>query len=230
MMTDLPPTGAFEEDASTPPSPSSNSSFIVATKMEPTPIQRVLGCDAFSYYSNKFNLMKTLLLQDDNVEVLPSAGITFQGPAAKRRKGTSAQPIQDGGFRQTRISFEVHPSLLLDDDFLDMLGEMPYVNISDDESEESDEKMKTADDEEDEKQEKKSKITLSAIRSLFLHDYDNDDDEEELSGDTVASSSLSTTFTLIPTGASLNPTDEQEIDLRDMDEQDLKSLQKNGEL
>ena len=179
-MKDLPPPGTFEEDASTPPSPPSNSSFIVATKMEPTPIQRVLGCDAFSYYSNKFNLMKTLLLQDDDVEVLPSAGVTFQGPAAKRRKGTSAQPIQDGGFRQTRISFEVHPSLLLDDDFLDMLGEMPYVNISDDESEESDDKEKTANEVGDDKtQLKKGCIDLLTLRNLFLDDYDEEDDDDD---------------------------------------------------
>ena len=47
--------------------------------------------------------MKTLLLKDDDVQVLQSNGILFQGPATKRRKGSKAQPIpmiQDGGVRQ----------------------------------------------------------------------------------------------------------------------------------
>jgi len=37
-------------------------------KVEPDPThgQRELGSDAFSYYSNKFNLMKTLLMKDDD--------------------------------------------------------------------------------------------------------------------------------------------------------------------
>jgi hypothetical protein len=107
---------------------------LVKTKFEPTPRQKVATTDAFSYYSNKFNRMRTLLLQDDDVEVLHSAGITLQGPAAKRRKGTNSQPIHDGGLRQTRISFEVHPSLLLYDDLLRMFDQMDIANISDDEA------------------------------------------------------------------------------------------------
>ena len=35
--------------------------------------------------------------------------------------------------------------------------------------------------------------------------------------------------TTVPTGVSLNSSKEQEIDLRQMEEQDLKSLKKNGE-
>jgi hypothetical protein len=40
----------------------------VKTKFEPDPThgQRELGSDAFSYYSNKFNLMKSLLMKDDD--------------------------------------------------------------------------------------------------------------------------------------------------------------------
>ena len=104
---------------------------IMKTKTEPTPQQQELGCDAFSYYSNKFNLMKTLLLKDDDVDVLRTAGTTSQGqgPAVKRRK------IQDRGVRKTRISFEAHPSLLFDEDFFDMVDQMRCVNVSDDESE-----------------------------------------------------------------------------------------------
>ncbi len=75
--------------------------------------------------------MKSLLLKDDDVEVLHSAGITFRGSAetGKRRK------VQDSGVRQTRLSFEVHPSLLLDEDFLgSLVGGMRCIDISDDES------------------------------------------------------------------------------------------------
>jgi hypothetical protein len=74
--------------------------------------------------------MKTLLLKDDDVEVLHSAGITFRGPATtgKRRK------VQDSGVRQTRLSFEVHPSLLLDEDLpWSLVGGTSCVDISDDE-------------------------------------------------------------------------------------------------
>lgn len=107
---------------------------IVKTKTEPTPQQQELGCDAFSYYSNKFNLMKTLLLKDDDVDVLhTTTGTNHQAqgqrPAAKRRK------IQDRGVRKTRISFEAHPSLLFDEEFFEMVDQMRCINISDDESE-----------------------------------------------------------------------------------------------
>ncbi|KAL7458240.1 hypothetical protein ACHAWC_009810 [Mediolabrus comicus] len=126
------PTSASEEGTTTTTtSPSKATFFTVRTKFEPSPQQRQLGYDAFSYYSNKFNRMKTLLLKDDDVEVLHSAGITFQGSAAtvKRRK------VQDSGVRQTRLSFEVHPSLLLDEDFLgSLVGGTSCVDISDDES------------------------------------------------------------------------------------------------
>ena len=98
------------------------------------PSQRELGSDAFSFYSNKFNLMKTLLMKDDDndIQVLQSAqshvGMTLQGPATKRRKGSNTQPVriqdQDGGVRKTRISFEAHPSLILDDDILRMCDQM----------------------------------------------------------------------------------------------------------
>ena len=35
--------------------------------------------------------------------------------------------------------------------------------------------------------------------------------------------------TTVPTGVPLNPSKEQEIDLRQMEEQDLKALKRNGE-
>jgi hypothetical protein len=106
----------------------------VKTKFEPTHSQRELGSDAFSYYSNKFYWMKTVLMKGDDVQVLRSAGITFQGPATKRRKGSNAQPvqIQDGGVRQTRLAFEVHPSLLIYDDLIRMFEQRNCADISDD--------------------------------------------------------------------------------------------------
>jgi hypothetical protein len=99
----------------------------VKTKFEPEPHgQRELGSDAFSYYSNMFNLMKTLLMKEDDAQVLHIAGTASQGqrpPATKRRKGSNAQPVQirDGVVRRTRLSFEAHPSLIIYDDIIRML-------------------------------------------------------------------------------------------------------------
>lgn len=99
----------------------------VKTKFEPEPHgQRELGSDAFSYYSNMFNLMKTLLMKEDDAQVLHIAGNASQGqgpPATKRRKGSNAQPVQirDGVVRRTRLSFEAHPSLIIYDDIIRML-------------------------------------------------------------------------------------------------------------
>jgi hypothetical protein len=136
----------------------------VKTKFEPDPThgQRELGSDAFSYYSNKLNLMKTLLMKDDDdIQVLPIAGITSQGPlATKRRKGSNAQPvpIQDGGVRQKRLSFEAHPSLIIYDDIIRMLEQMDCAKISDDAEEEEEEELndEVSDDDEDEEKIKSS--------------------------------------------------------------------------
>ena len=105
---------------------------LVKTKFEPTLQQQQITTDAFSHYSNKFNRMKALLLKSD-VDVMHVSGNTLQEPAAKRRKGTNSQPIQNRGVRQTKLSFEVHPSLLLYDDLLRMHEQMDSANISDDE-------------------------------------------------------------------------------------------------
>ncbi|KAL7443471.1 hypothetical protein ACHAXM_012132 [Skeletonema potamos] len=106
---------------------------VVKTKFEPPPRQQAVTTDAFSYYSNKFYRMRTLLLQDDGVEVLHCAGIILRADAATPKCRKGSQPIQDSGVRQTRLSFEVHPSLLLNDDFLRMYEQMESTNISDDE-------------------------------------------------------------------------------------------------
>ncbi len=71
-----------------------------------------------------------------------------QEPVTKRRKGSTAHPIrvrvQDGGIRQTRISYEAHPGLCIYDETITMLERMNCADISDDEEEESSEE--TSDD------------------------------------------------------------------------------------
>ena len=81
--------------------------------------------------------MKALLLKDDDVEIIHShsSSITTQEPAAKRQKYSKPHTIQDGGVRQTRISFEIHPSLILYDDLIHESGQIESGNISDDEEE-----------------------------------------------------------------------------------------------
>lgn len=116
---------------------STSSYQLVKTKFEPSLQQQKLTMDAFSYYSNKFNRMKALLLKEDDVEVIHNGSsiTTQEEPAAKRQKCIKSHPIQDGGVRQTRISFEIHPSLILYDDLIHESGQMESGNISDDEEE-----------------------------------------------------------------------------------------------
>ena len=111
------------------------------TKFQPTESQRVIGSDAFSYYSNKFNLEKARQFKQDDVQVIQTSGMSSQGQGpVKRRKGSKAKPVQvqDGrwGIRQTRISFEAHPSLIIDDEIICMLEQMDCADISDDEDDE----------------------------------------------------------------------------------------------
>lgn len=85
--------------------------------------------------------MKTLLMKEDDAQVLHIAGTASQGqrpPATKRRKGSNAQPVQirDGVVRRTRLSFEAHPSFIIDDDIIRMLEQMKCAKISDDDEEE----------------------------------------------------------------------------------------------
>ncbi len=93
--------------------------------------------------------MKILLMKEDDVQVLQSAGITFQGPATKRRKGSNAQPVQvqDGGTRQTRLAFEAHPRLLIYDDIIRMFEQTNCADISDDEDEGTEESNNEISDE-----------------------------------------------------------------------------------
>ena len=115
--------------------------------------------DAFQYYSNDLLRLKTLLRSshenaNENVnelnalttvnDALKSAGLSLSNlfancncdgkDASKRRRGNSSQPIkqEDAGTpRKTRLSWELHPSLLLHDLYY-QVGEN-IRSISDDE-------------------------------------------------------------------------------------------------
>lgn len=96
--------------------------------------------DAFSRYSSDLFRMKDLLLcleEDEGVDDLQAAGkineifrnaglndlldrsINHLGnaddPPSKRRKGNASRYAQHGYSRKTRLSFELHPNLLLQD-------------------------------------------------------------------------------------------------------------------
>ena len=148
----------------------------VKTKFQPTKSQRVIGSDAFSYYSNKFNLEKARQFKGDDVEVIQTSGITSQGqgPVTKRRRGSKVQPIQvqadgGGGIRQTRISYEAHPNLFMYDEIIRMLEQMDCADVSDDEDEGPSEE--TSDDAASiSKDERKRSGELRSIIDLYLND------------------------------------------------------------
>eukprot|EP00984_Skeletonema_dohrnii_P000587 scaffold189_cov124-Skeletonema_dohrnii-CCMP3373.AAC.8 len=116
--------------------------------------------DAFSRYSSNLYRMKALLLcseddeGDDDLEavgkingILRSAGLNDlldtnrhgnandEDDSSKRRRGNDSQPIQQGHSRKTRISFELHPHLLLHDLFAELDMAESAQAISDDEEE-----------------------------------------------------------------------------------------------
>ena len=108
--------------------------------------------DAFSYYSSDLIRLKTLLLSDDDDHndddlsattavnnALRSAGLnTLRGnnnqvndASSKRRRGNNSLPIEQQQ-RKTRLSWELHPSLLLHE-LYDLPGEDVQI-IPDDET------------------------------------------------------------------------------------------------
>eukprot|EP00984_Skeletonema_dohrnii_P012415 scaffold5035_cov88-Skeletonema_dohrnii-CCMP3373.AAC.4 len=124
--------------------------------------------DAFSRYSSNLYRMKALLLcseddeGDDDLEavgqvngILRSAGLSDlldtnrlgnanaddDDASSKRRRGNDSQPIQQGHSRKTRISFELHPHLILHDLFAELDMAESAQAISDDELELEDEKQ-----------------------------------------------------------------------------------------
>ena len=108
--------------------------------------------DAFEYYSSDLLRFKALLLSSDEEEddelndlaavndILRSAGLSsitsnhVNKDDPKRRRGNNSQPIKEqketGTSRKTRLSWEVHPSLILPELYQ---FEEEITSISDDE-------------------------------------------------------------------------------------------------
>ena len=123
--------------------------------------------DAFSRYSNDLLRMKAILLfsededadgGDDDLDslavinrALSSMGISNidlnqgqgQGNAddSKRRRGNHSRPIQQGNQRKTRLTWELHPSLLLHDVILALEAEDHEHSVSDEEEDEQEHAM-----------------------------------------------------------------------------------------
>ena len=121
--------------------------------------------DAFQYYSSNLLRLKTLLLSDEEDDdelnalaavngALRSAGlsdiaadhhVTNREDASKRRRGNGSRPIkqkESGTPRKTRLSWELHPSLLLHDLYY-QVGEN-IRSISDDEDDHEEQQVQVA--------------------------------------------------------------------------------------
>ena len=73
--------------------------------------------------------------QDQGQDNVAAAG--GGGDASKRRRGNSSRPIPQGNVRKTRLSWELHPSLLLHDLILELDAlDNGVQHVSDDEDEE----------------------------------------------------------------------------------------------
>jgi len=116
--------------------------------------------DAFQYYSSDLLRLKTLLLShddDDDDELnalaavngaLRSAGlsdiaadhhVSNREDASKRRRGNGSQSIkqkESGTPRKTRLSWELHPSLLLHDIYYQVEEDVQSILIDGDDHEE----------------------------------------------------------------------------------------------
>eukprot|EP00984_Skeletonema_dohrnii_P017785 scaffold8167_cov72-Skeletonema_dohrnii-CCMP3373.AAC.1 len=119
--------------------------------------------DAFQYYSSDLLRLKTLLLSHDDVDddelnalaatndALRSAGlsdiaadhhVSNRKDTSKRRRGNGSRPIkqkESGTPRKTRLSWELHPSLLLHDLYY-QVGE-DIRSISDDEDDHEEQRV-----------------------------------------------------------------------------------------
>ena len=117
--------------------------------------------DAFTKYSSNLIRMRELLLlgddsnEDDDEDLdylaplndaLRHASISGDGrnnnggDASKRRRGNDSRPIPQQGFlddleRKTRLSFELHPSLLLHDLFYQDVDVSAHISDDDEEDE-----------------------------------------------------------------------------------------------
>ena len=113
--------------------------------------QKPKKVDAFAKYSNNLIRMKTLLLLDDDSDSMDYLGSLNEalryirvsdhatrnpGDAMKRRRGNDSQPICSGTLeRKTRLSFELHPDLLLHD-LIDLNNSVTIPDDDDDEPKE----------------------------------------------------------------------------------------------
>ncbi|KAK1735245.1 hypothetical protein QTG54_013859 [Skeletonema marinoi] len=108
--------------------------------------------DAFSRYSNNFVRMKSLLLSSEEEgddldalatinQALRSAGVSnlSQLNRDKRRRGNNSRCIKQGTERKTRISWELHPTLLLHELFeeLEVLDDGTHRILDDEDEEEA---------------------------------------------------------------------------------------------
>ena len=117
--------------------------------------------DAFSCYSSNLLRMKAILLcseddeDDDDMEAVTKINETFASAGlsnvldinrhggngnaddapSKRQRGNTSRPIQRGHVRKTRLSWELHPILLLNDLFSQLDVAESAQAISDDEEE-----------------------------------------------------------------------------------------------
>jgi hypothetical protein len=129
--------------------------------------------DAFSRYSNDFLRMKSLLLlsedledDDDDVDDLDALATINQARRSvglsnlvhlnrdKRRRGNDSRRIQQGANeRKTRLSWEVHPDLILHDFILELEAlDIGAHRIFDDEEDASEEQQSQVQEEEQEAQ------------------------------------------------------------------------------
>ena len=126
---------------SVPTKTEDNCSYAYASKRDD--VDETFDFDAFSYYSSDLIRLKTLLLSDDDDyndddlsattavnNALRSAGLNTlrsnnnqvnDDASSKRRRGNNSQPIEQQQ-RKTRLSWELHPSLLLHE-LCDLPGE-----------------------------------------------------------------------------------------------------------
>ena len=115
--------------------------------------------DAFSRYSNDFVRMKSLLLSseeyndDDDLEAFATINRALNQVGVsnlshlnrdKRRRGNNSRSIKQRNERKTRLSWELHPTLLLHDLELELEaldnGSHPIFDDDNDEDEEAPEK------------------------------------------------------------------------------------------
>jgi hypothetical protein len=146
---------------------------VVPTKQDgdnrPTKHHRVGAAqqDAFSRYSSNFLRMKALLLcseddeGDEDLEAVAKINETFASAglsnvldinrhgnaddaSSKRQRGNTSRPIQRGCVRKTRLSWELHPNLLLNDLFSQLDVAESAQTISDDEEEPGEQQPSTS--------------------------------------------------------------------------------------